>query len=161
MRSATVSSWKRSRWRRPQRGPTSAISLPGSSFVSLCRSLGDLCFAPRQFDHASADWRAVHAHKVVHRDIKPENMLLSSDGHVKIADFGVSHLFEGENDGVRDTQGSAAFMAPEMCEGQAEFSGKAADVWSAGVTLFVFVFGRLPFMAETVHLIYQSIAQDE
>ena len=79
----------------------------------------------------------------------------------QIADFGVSHLFEGENDRVRDTHGSAAFMAPEMCEGSAEFSGRVADVWSAGVTLFVFVFGRLPFIAETVHLIYQSIAQDE
>jgi serine/threonine protein kinase len=106
----------------------------------------------------------VHYHHVVHRDIKPENLLLTSDNHIKIADFGVSLLYEGENDRVQDTQGSAAFMAPEMttaAEGKTGgFSGKMTDIWSAGVTLYVFIFGKLPFMAANVPLIYAAIAED-
>lgn len=50
----------------------------------------------------------MHENKVVHRDLKPENLLLS-DGVVKISDFGVSEMFEGEDDVVRRTAGTPAF----------------------------------------------------
>ncbi|MGE6051872.1 protein kinase domain-containing protein, partial [Klebsiella pneumoniae] len=67
----------------------------------------------------------------------------------KIGDFGVSSLFEGDDDRLNNTVGSAGFMAPEMCLGVKDFSGKKADIWSLGVTLFSFIFGRLPFVART------------
>lgn len=68
---------------------------------------------------------AVHCQKIVHRDIKPSNLLLGDDGHVKIADFGVSNQFEGNDAQLSSTAGTPAFMAPEAISvsGQS-FSGK-------------------------------------
>lgn len=67
----------------------------------------------------------VHYHKIIHRDIKPSNLLLGDDGHVKIADFGVSNEFEGPDALLSSTAGTPAFMAPEMMtENEQSFSGK-------------------------------------
>ncbi|KAF3847537.1 hypothetical protein F7725_020565 [Dissostichus mawsoni] len=56
----------------------------------------------------------LHYNKIIHRDIKPSNLLLGDDGHVKIADFGVSNEFEGTDANLSCTAGTPAFMAPEM-----------------------------------------------
>lgn len=63
------------------------------------------------------------APQIVHRDVKPGNLLIDAEGLMKIADFGVSQMFEGEDDNFRNTAGTASFMAPEMTTGAA-FSGK-------------------------------------
>lgn len=69
----------------------------------------------------------VHYHKIIHRDIKPSNLLLGDDGHVKIADFGISNEFEGHDALLSSTAGTPAFMAPEMMsELQESFSGKVS-----------------------------------
>lgn len=69
----------------------------------------------------------VHYHKIIHRDIKPSNLLLGDDGHVKIADFGVSNEFEGSDALLSSTAGTPAFMAPEMMtEQEQSFSGKVS-----------------------------------
>lgn len=69
----------------------------------------------------------VHYHKIIHRDIKPSNLLLGDDGHVKIADFGVSKEFEGADALLSCTAGTPAFMAPEMINEEAQgFSGKVS-----------------------------------
>lgn len=75
----------------------------------------------------------MHYHKIIHRDIKPSNLLLGDDGHVKIADFGVSKEFEGPDALLSCTAGTPAFMAPEMIneEGQG-FSGKVSRKVSSG-----------------------------
>lgn len=68
---------------------------------------------------------AVHFQKIVHRDIKPSNLLLGDDGHVKIADFGVSNQFEGNDAQLSSTAGTPAFMAPEAISDSGQsFSGK-------------------------------------
>lgn len=70
----------------------------------------------------------VHYHKIIHRDIKPSNLLLGDDGHVKIADFGVSKEFEGTDALLSSTAGTPAFMAPEMMtEHEQSFSGKVRE----------------------------------
>ncbi|KAG7243108.1 hypothetical protein INR49_016483, partial [Caranx melampygus] len=93
----------------------------------------------------------LHYHKIIHRDIKPSNLLLGDDGHVKIADFGVSNEFEGTDALLSSTAGTPAFMAPEMMtEQEQRFSGKALDVWAMGVTLYCFVFGKCPFYDEYI-----------
>lgn len=70
----------------------------------------------------------MHYHKIIHRDIKPSNLLLGDDGHVKIADFGVSNEFEGTDALLSSTAGTPAFMAPEMMtEHEQSFSGKVRD----------------------------------
>uniref|UniRef100_A0A8C6K7P9 Calcium/calmodulin-dependent protein kinase kinase 1, alpha b n=1 Tax=Nothobranchius furzeri TaxID=105023 RepID=A0A8C6K7P9_NOTFU len=103
----------------------------------------------------------LHYHKIIHRDIKPSNLLLGDDGHVKIADFGVSNEFEGADALLSSTAGTPAFMAPEMIsEQQQGFSGKALDVWAMGVTLFCFVFGECPFYDEYVVSLHNKIKND-
>jgi serine/threonine protein kinase len=105
----------------------------------------------------------LHSKQVCHRDLKPDNLLVNHSGVIKIADFGVSHHFVGhdhdhgaghhhlEYDGgaglLRDTSGTWCFWAPEMCNDNdvLAYSGYAADVWAAGVCLFVFTYGFLPF----------------
>lgn len=68
---------------------------------------------------------SVHYQKIIHRDIKPSNLLLGDDGHVKIADFGVSNEFEGNDALLSSTAGTPAFMAPEtLTDHDESFSGK-------------------------------------
>ncbi|GAB0198164.1 calcium/calmodulin-dependent protein kinase kinase 1 [Grus japonensis] len=69
--------------------------------------------------------KGVHYQKIIHRDIKPSNLLLGDDGHVKIADFGVSNQFEGNDAQLSSTAGTPAFMAPEAISDTGKsFSGK-------------------------------------
>ncbi|XP_046841423.1 calcium/calmodulin-dependent protein kinase kinase 2-like [Xenia sp. Carnegie-2017] len=100
----------------------------------------------------------LHFHHIVHRDIKPSNLLLGDDGHVKIADFGVADIFEGEDALLSKTAGSPAFMAPESLQATKDkYSGKAADVWAMGVTLYCFVFGNIPFNHGNRFSLYELI----
>lgn len=98
----------------------------------------------------------LHHNHVIHRDIKPSNLLLGDDGRLRIADFGVCNEFHGAEDiWLDNTVGTPAFLAPEALVGK--FSGKAADVWSMGVTLYAFVFGELPFYDANIVALYGLI----
>ncbi|XP_065106231.1 calcium/calmodulin-dependent protein kinase kinase 1 isoform X2 [Paramisgurnus dabryanus] len=100
----------------------------------------------------------LHYQKIVHRDIKPSNLLLGDDGHVKIADFGVSNQFEGSDALLSSTAGTPAFMAPEtLSDNRKSFSGKALDVWAMGVTLYCFVYGKCPFIDEYILALHNKI----
>ncbi|XP_056296777.1 calcium/calmodulin-dependent protein kinase kinase 1 isoform X3 [Pseudoliparis swirei] len=100
----------------------------------------------------------LHYQKIVHRDIKPSNLLLGDDGHVKIADFGVSNQFEGNDAMLSSTAGTPAFMAPEtLSDARKSFSGKALDVWAMGVTLYCFIFGKCPFIDEYILALHNKI----
>ncbi|KAI8052549.1 kinase-like domain-containing protein [Syncephalis plumigaleata] len=102
----------------------------------------------------------LHENDIVHRDIKPENLLLSQEGELKIADLGVSEMFEHGDDTMKRTAGSPAFMAPELVSVDRHvFSGKAADIWSMGVTLFCLCFGQLPFVGESILDVYSAIRE--
>ncbi|XP_060049094.1 calcium/calmodulin-dependent protein kinase kinase 2 isoform X2 [Erinaceus europaeus] len=100
----------------------------------------------------------LHYQKIIHRDIKPSNLLVGEDGHIKIADFGVSNEFKGTDALLSNTVGTPAFMAPEsLSETRKIFSGKALDVWAMGVTLYCFVFGQCPFMDERIMCLHSKI----
>uniref|UniRef100_A0A7N6BX05 calcium/calmodulin-dependent protein kinase n=1 Tax=Anabas testudineus TaxID=64144 RepID=A0A7N6BX05_ANATE len=100
----------------------------------------------------------LHYQRIIHRDIKPSNLLVGEDGHIKIADFGVSNQFEGADALLTSTVGTPAFLAPEaLTETRKNFSGKALDVWAMGVTLYCFVFGVCPFMDERILSLHQKI----
>ncbi|KAG0233122.1 hypothetical protein BGW42_007710 [Actinomortierella wolfii] len=104
----------------------------------------------------------LHEHDIVHRDIKPENLLRSEDGTVKIVDFGVSEMFDKGKDLTKKSAGSPAFMAPELCRhDHGEVSGKAADVWSMGVTLYCLRYGHLPFISGNIFELQQMIRENE
>uniref|UniRef100_A0A674IFI9 Calcium/calmodulin dependent protein kinase kinase 1 n=1 Tax=Terrapene triunguis TaxID=2587831 RepID=A0A674IFI9_9SAUR len=100
----------------------------------------------------------LHYQKIIHRDIKPSNLLLGDDGHVKIADFGVSNQFEGNDAQLSSTAGTPAFMAPEaISDSGKSFSGKALDVWAMGITLYCFVYGKCPFIDEYILSLHNKI----
>uniref|UniRef100_A0AAY5K0D7 calcium/calmodulin-dependent protein kinase n=1 Tax=Esox lucius TaxID=8010 RepID=A0AAY5K0D7_ESOLU len=100
----------------------------------------------------------LHYQKIIHRDIKPSNLLVGEDGHVKIADFGVSNQFEGADALLTSTVGTPAFLAPEtLSDTRKNFSGKALDVWAMGVTLYCFVFGACPFMDDRILNLHHKI----
>ncbi|KAJ9580240.1 hypothetical protein L9F63_004113, partial [Diploptera punctata] len=101
----------------------------------------------------------LHYQRIIHRDIKPSNLLLSEDGHVQIADFGVCNEFHGNDAALSSTAGTPAFMAPEALT-NSKYSGKASDIWSMGVTLYAFVYGRIPFHDENVLALYNKIQND-
>ena len=95
----------------------------------------------------------LHFNKIAHRDLKPENLLLTADGNLKLADFGVSEDFStAEDEATRsgmlaNTKGSWPFFSPEMVEADEDnkYNAYKADVWAAGSCLWVFIFGKLPF----------------
>jgi serine/threonine protein kinase len=106
---------------------------------------------------------AVHGQGIIHRDIKPDNCLVTQDDVLKIVDFGVSEMFDKEGEmKTAKSAGSPAFMPPELCVAKhGEVSGKAADVWSMGCTLFCLLFGRIPFEKHGMLELYQAIRNDE
>lgn len=105
----------------------------------------------------------MHAQGVVHRDIKPDNLLLTEDDVLKIVDFGVSEMFEKTSEmTTAKSAGSPAFLPPELCIAKhGDVSGKAADIWSMGVSLYCLRFGRIPFERAGVMELYESIKNDK
>lgn len=96
----------------------------------------------------------MHSKGVGHRDIKPENILLSSDGDLKLADFGMATLFEynGKRKMAVTLCGSPPYVAPEVISCSAHngvkgegYAADQADVWSCGVVLFVLLAGNTPW----------------
>ncbi|KAK4520561.1 uncharacterized protein ATC70_006438 [Mucor velutinosus] len=104
----------------------------------------------------------LHCNDIVHRDIKPDNLLLSDNSILKIVDFGVSEMFVKGDDALKSTAGSPAFMPPELCTAErgGPVSGKAADIWSMGVTLYCLVHGRVPFSNESLLGLHEMILND-
>ncbi|KAI6082891.1 Pkinase-domain-containing protein [Hypoxylon rubiginosum] len=105
----------------------------------------------------------LHAQGVVHRDIKPDNLLLTNDDILKIVDFGVSEIFEKPEDMMTSkAAGSPAFLPPELCQAKhGDVSGKAADVWSMGISLYCLRYGRLPFKRDNILDMYEAIRTEE
>jgi serine/threonine protein kinase len=113
--------------------------------IALCVYIA--CEVARGLDYAH---RRKDAHGqalgVVHRDVSPQNVLLSFEGEVKIADFGIARARNTveQNGAVR---GKYAYMAPEQANGQP--IDARADVYALGVTLYEALTGRNPFVART------------
>eukprot|EP00736_Rhodelphis_marinus_P008186 Rmarinus@m.6288 len=104
----------------------------------------------------------IHKRSVVHRDLKPENIMLTSSGDLKLSDFGSAELLnQQELDDVSRTIGSPAFQAPELARGKEKFSGYKADIWAAGVTLFIMVLGKPPFDGTTLYELWENIGRGE
>jgi eukaryotic-like serine/threonine-protein kinase len=101
-----------------------------------------------------------HASGLVHRDVKPENVLLTADGRLKVADFGLARA-QATAGHTRTGQliGTVAYLPPEQVTG--ESTGPRSDVYSAGVMLFELLTGRLPFTGDTpIAVAYQHVNQD-
>lgn len=85
---------------------------------------------------------AAHEQKIIHRDIKPQNMLISRDGKVKVADFGIARAASAQT--MNSTVvGSVHYISPEQARGG--YSDARTDIYSLGITMFEMVTGRVPF----------------
>lgn len=110
-------------------------------------------------EQAAAGLAAAHRVDVVHRDVKPRNLLLTADGLVKVADFGIAHLPADEATTLTATGqiiGSAHYLAPERASGGRAV--KASDVYSLGCVLYQLVTGQPPFVADhPTAILYQHV----
>ncbi len=100
-----------------------------------------------------------HGQGVVHRDIKPANILVTQDGHAKIADFGIAKLNLAHFTVPGRVLGTPAYMAPEQLSG--EGSDGRSDLFSLGVILYVMVTGMSPFQGTSATTVCFKVANRE
>lgn len=85
-----------------------------------------------------------HRHGIIHRDVKPHNILLTDDGHVKVADFGIARAANCASITLAGTiLGSAYYFSPEQARG--EQTGERSDIYSTGLVLYEMLTGKVPF----------------
>lgn len=85
---------------------------------------------------------AAHEQHIIHRDIKPQNMIISRDGKVKVADFGIARAVSAQTLSSA-AMGSVHYISPEQARGG--YSDARSDIYSLGITMYEMVTGRLPF----------------
>src|SRR5713101_2263318 len=136
-----------------QEGDTSFIVMeyvPGQTLRELLRSYGRLASteAARIAAEIADALSFAHRNGVIHRDVKPGNVLITSEGQVKVADFGIARAESG--DGLTQTgaiMGTATYFSPEQAQGLA-LDGRS-DVYALGVVLYEMVTGVAPFIADS------------
>ncbi|XP_026964426.1 microtubule-associated serine/threonine-protein kinase 2 isoform X3 [Sagmatias obliquidens] len=116
----------------------------------------------------------LHNYGIVHRDLKPDNLLITSMGHIKLTDFGLSkiglmslttNLYEGHIE--KDTRefldkqvcGTPEYIAPEVILRQGY--GKPVDWWAMGIILYEFLVGCVPFFGDTPEELFGQVISDE
>ena len=99
-----------------------------------------------------------HARGVIHRDIKPANILITDDGQIKIADFGIAKIDSTNLTQVGVVLGTPSYMPPEQFLGQ-EVDHRA-DIYATGVILYQFLTGKRPFTGSVITIMHQAVHQD-
>ncbi|MEI8058298.1 MAG: Stk1 family PASTA domain-containing Ser/Thr kinase [Actinomycetes bacterium] len=135
--------------------------VPGRTVRDVLREHGRL--APEQaltiLDPVLQALEAAHTAGFVHRDVKPENVLLTDDGRVKVADFGLARAISTGNS-TQATQGlligTVAYLSPEQV--QRGIADARSDVYGAGILLYEMLTGAVPFAGETpLAVAYQHV----
>jgi len=99
---------------------------------------------------------------VIHRDIKPANILISKEGHVKLADLGLAKSTEEDSSLTRDNtaMGTPSYMAPEQGRA-AKAVDCRADIYALGITLFRLVTGAVPYTGDTALAVMMAHVEEE
>ena len=120
------------------------------------REVADLCETiARALDHA-------HQAGVIHRDLKPSNIMMDSQGHPHLTDFGLARREMGDVTVTRDGQllGTPAYMSPEQARGEAHRADRRSDIYAAGVILYELLTGEQPFRGSMRMLLRQIVDED-
>jgi len=135
--------------------------VPGRTVRDVLRQYGRLSAeqALTIIDPVLQALEAAHAAGFVHRDVKPENVLLTDDGRVKVADFGLARAISAATS-TAATQGlligTVAYLSPEQVE--RGIADARSDVYGAGILLYEMVTGTVPFAGETpLAVAYQHV----
>lgn len=99
-----------------------------------------------------------HNHNIVHRDVKPQNIIISTDGKVKVTDFGIARA-ASSNTISSNVMGSVHYSSPEQVRGG--YSDAKSDIYSLGVTIYEMVTGKVPFEGDTTVAIAIKHLQEE
>jgi serine/threonine-protein kinase len=94
-----------------------------------------------------------HERGVIHRDIKPANLILTADGTLKVADFGIARIDTSNLTTLGMVMGTPSYMSPEQCQGQAV--DRRSDLFSAAVVLYELLAGEKPFAGATETIAYK------
>lgn len=101
---------------------------------------------------------AAHEQHIIHRDIKPQNMIISKDGKVKVADFGIARAVSSQTVNSSAAVGSVHYISPEQARGG--YCDERSDIYSFGITLYEMVTGRVPFEGDNTVAVALSHLED-
>ena len=107
---------------------------------------------------------AAHDNHIVHRDIKPQNIIISREGKVKVADFGIAKAAT-TNTVTQNAIGSVHYLSPEQARGG--YSDEKSDIYSLGVTMYEMLCGKVPFAGDNTvsvalsHIQYEPVPVKE
>ncbi len=122
--------------------------VPGVTLRDVMRTQGAM--APRAalevMEAILSGLAAAHEANMVHRDIKPENVLISADGRIKLADFGLSRA-ASEHTATGGLVGTVAYVSPELVTGRG--ADERTDIYACGILLYELLTGRQPYTGET------------
>lgn len=106
----------------------------------------------------SAGLEAAHNNGIIHRDVKPQNIIISTDGKVKVADFGIARA-ASSNTINSSVMGSVHYSSPEQSRGG--YSDEKSDIYSLGITMYEMLTGQLPFDGDTAVSVALQHLQEE
>lgn len=102
--------------------------------------------------------QAAHHNNIVHRDVKPQNIIISTDGKVKVTDFGIARA-ASSNTISSNVMGSVHYSSPEQARGG--YSDFKSDIYSLGITMYEMLTGHVPFDGDTTVAIAIKHLQEE
>uniref|UniRef100_A0A3B4AWT5 non-specific serine/threonine protein kinase n=1 Tax=Periophthalmus magnuspinnatus TaxID=409849 RepID=A0A3B4AWT5_9GOBI len=122
----------------------------GGDCATLLKNMGPLPvdMARMYFAETVLALEYLHNYGIVHRDLKPDNLLVTSMGHIKLTDFGLSKVC-----------GTPEYIAPEVILRQGY--GKPVDWWAMGIILYEFLVGCVPFFGDTPEELFGQVISDE
>lgn len=100
----------------------------------------------------------LHQSRIIHRDIKPQNILISSQGLIKLCDFGFARALSCTTLVLTSIKGTPLYMAPELVQ-ERPYDEKI-DIWSLGIILYELFYGKPPFFTDSIYKLIQMIVND-